>query len=193
MTVMTPDLTPTPDASPQAGPAEPILRAPAHPYTQHLFNAAPKIPEAICPLRDGTEDLILEMRNVTKTFTMRSGKSWSKPTLVRACENVDLTLPRGKTLAIVGESGSGKTTAARIALGAETVDPGGEILFRNAPGAAPLKVHDMDRARRRLFKKQAQMGFARRRESLMSIGATMMQPKHWSAMHQANAMNSASP
>ncbi|WP_114963224.1 ABC transporter ATP-binding protein [Tritonibacter mobilis] len=143
----------------EAGPAEPILRAPAHPYTKDLFNAAPKIPEAICPLRDPQEDLILELRNVTKTFTMRSGKNWSKPALVRACEDVDLSLPRGKTLAIVGESGSGKTTAARIALGAETVDAGGEVLFRPTTGAAPLQVHAMDRDARRAFQRQAQMVF----------------------------------
>ncbi|NIZ14800.1 ABC transporter ATP-binding protein [Phaeobacter sp. HF9A] len=143
----------------ESGPAEPILRAPAHPYTQTLFNAAPKIPQAICPLREGSKDLILELKNVTKTFTLRSGKSWSKPTLVRACEAVDLSLPRGKTLAIVGESGSGKTTAARIALGAETVDPGGEILFRATTGGDPIRVHELDRTARRAFQKQAQMVF----------------------------------
>ncbi|OIQ31783.1 MAG: ABC transporter ATP-binding protein [Alphaproteobacteria bacterium MedPE-SWcel] len=148
----------------EAGAAEPILRAPAHPYTQDLFHAAPKIPQEPAARREtGTEgpdkDLILELKHVTKTFTLRSGKSWSKPTLVRACEEVDLELPRGTTLAIVGESGSGKTTAARIALGAETVDPGGEILFRASPGADPLRVHDMDRAARRAFQRQAQMVF----------------------------------
>ncbi len=163
----------------ESGPAEPILRAPAHPYTQHLFNAAPKIPEAICPLRDGEEDLILELKNVTKTFTLRSGKSWGKPTLVRACEGVNLALPRGKTLAIVGESGSGKTTAARIALGAETVDPGGAVLFRATAGADPIAVHQLGRADRRAFQRQAQMVFQDPYSSLsprMRILDTLSEP-----------------
>ncbi len=163
----------------EAGPAEPILRAPAHPYTQKLFNAAPKIPEGTPAARPAQEDLILELKNVTKTFTLRSGKSWSQPTLVRACEQVDLALPRGKTLAIVGESGSGKTTAARIALGAESVDAGGEILFRAAPGAQPIKVHEMDREARRAFQRQAQMVFQDPYSSLsprMRIFDTLSEP-----------------
>ncbi|MFP3386746.1 ABC transporter ATP-binding protein, partial [Tritonibacter sp. SIMBA_163] len=70
----------------EAGPADPILRAPPRPYTPHQFTAAPKIPDAICPLRYGTQHLILELPPGTKTFTLRPGKSWSKPTLGRACE-----------------------------------------------------------------------------------------------------------
>ncbi|MBO9448724.1 ABC transporter ATP-binding protein [Tropicibacter sp. R16_0] len=144
----------------EAGAAEPLLKSPAHPYTQQLFNAAPAIPaEATLapPLPD--DDLILEMNKVNKTFTMRSGSAWKPDVLVHACRGVDLKLPRGKTLAIVGESGSGKTTAARIALGAELPDEGSEVLFRATPGADPVTVHKMDRATRTAFQRDAQMVF----------------------------------
>ncbi|GAB5435529.1 ABC transporter ATP-binding protein [Falsiruegeria mediterranea] len=144
----------------EAGAAEPLLKSPAHPYTQQLFNAAPAIPaEATLapPLPD--DDLILEMNKVNKTFTMRSGSAWKPDVLVHACRGVDLKLPRGKTLAIVGESGSGKTTAARIALGAELPDQGSEVLFRATPGADPVTVHKMDRATRTAFQRDAQMVF----------------------------------
>ncbi|SPJ29123.1 ABC transporter ATP-binding protein [Falsiruegeria mediterranea] len=144
----------------EAGAAEPLLKSPAHPYTQQLFNAAPAIPaEATLapPLPD--DDLILEMNKVNKTFTMRSGSAWKPDVLVHACRGVDLKLPRGKTLAIVGESGSGKTTAARIALGAELPDEGSEVLFRATPGADPITVHKMDRATRTAFQRDAQMVF----------------------------------
>lgn len=144
----------------ESGPAEPMLSAPAHPYTQQLFNAAPSIPaapEPAAPLPE--DDLILQMKDVSKTYTMRAQSAWKPEVFIRACRGVDFSLPRGKTLAIVGESGSGKTTAARIALGAEPPDKGGQVLFRANPQGAPIAVHEMNRAARTAFQKQAQMVF----------------------------------
>ncbi|GAA6201881.1 ABC transporter ATP-binding protein [Aquicoccus sp. SU-CL01552] len=143
----------------ESGAAEPLLRSPAHAYTRQLFNAAPAIPaeaKLAPPLPD--TDLILQMKAVSKTYTMRAGSAWRPDVLIHACRGIDLKLPRGKTLAIVGESGSGKTTAARIALGAELPDPGGEVLFR-PKGADPIAVHDMTRTERTAFQRQAQMVF----------------------------------
>ncbi|SDE40043.1 ABC transporter ATP-binding protein [Ruegeria marina] len=144
----------------ESGTAADVLRGPAHPYTQQLFDAAPAIPEAqVVGLPPPQDDLILEMNDVSKTYTMRSGRGWKAEKLIHACRGVNFKLPRGRTLAIVGESGSGKTTAARIALGAEPPDPGGEVLFRTSAGADPLTVHKMDRTRRTAFQRQAQMVF----------------------------------
>ncbi len=143
----------------ESGAAEPLLRSPAHAYTRQLFDAAPAIPaeaKPAPPLPDA--DLILQMKAVSKTYTMRAGSAWRPDVLIHACRGIDLKLPRGKTLAIVGESGSGKTTAARIALGAELPDPGGEVLFR-PKGADPIAVHDMTRTERTAFQRQAQMVF----------------------------------
>ncbi|APG48285.1 ABC transporter ATP-binding protein [Phaeobacter porticola] len=144
----------------EAGSANAVLGAPAHPYTQALFKAAPEIPETPEPVSPVPQaDIILEMRNVSKTYALRAGKGWSAPTLIHACKELNLSLPRGKTLAIVGESGSGKTTAARIALGAEPPDLGGEVLFRATSEAAPIAVHDLDRSARKKFQRAAQMVF----------------------------------
>lgn len=144
----------------ESGAAEPMLRAPAHPYTRQLFDAAPSIPDATdeSPPLPG-EDLILQLKNIAKTYTLRARAPWKPATLIRACRGVDLDLPRGKTLAIVGESGSGKTTVARIALAAEPPDPGGEILFRPTPQSDPVAVHEMNRAARIAFQREAQMVF----------------------------------
>ncbi len=144
----------------ESGAAADVLGAPEHGYTRKLFAAAPVIPEVAAP-SDGPQaddDLILDIRNVTKSFAMRAG-GWRKPLIVTACRNVDLKLARGKTLAVVGESGSGKTTCARVALGAVTPDAGGEVLFRAHTGAPPIKVHDMSAAQRRAFQRDAQMVF----------------------------------
>ncbi|NRB35919.1 MAG: ATP-binding cassette domain-containing protein, partial [Rhodobacteraceae bacterium] len=144
----------------EAGSAQDVLTAPAHPYTQKLFNAAPSIPD-YQGLGDDKppEDVILALRDVNKTFTLKASSKWKKDMIVHAARGIDLTLPRGKTLAVVGESGSGKTTAARIALGADKPDPGGEVWFSPLPGSSPIAVHDMSRAARIAFQRQAQMVF----------------------------------
>lgn len=118
------------------------------------------------------------MRGVSKTFTMRAG-SWKKPVEISACHNVELLLPRGKTLAVVGESGSGKTTCARIALGAELPDSGSTVLFRPTPGADPVSVNQMTSAQRTAFQRQAQMVFQDPYSSLsprMRVGQALTEP-----------------
>ncbi|MVO14980.1 ABC transporter ATP-binding protein [Parasedimentitalea huanghaiensis] len=144
----------------ESGAAEPLLRSPAHAYTQQLFDAAPAIPaNPVNAPELPLDDLILQMKSVSKTYSMRAGKSWKAETKIHACRGVDFSLQRGKTLAIVGESGSGKTTAARIALGAELPDEGGEVLFRATSQSNPIGVHHMSRAARTAFQREAQMVF----------------------------------
>jgi peptide/nickel transport system ATP-binding protein len=143
----------------ESGLATDVLGAPAHPYTAKLFAAAPMIPEVASAARvPSHDDVILDLRNISKTYTMRAG-GWRKPVTVAACQNVDLQLERGKTLAIVGESGSGKTTCARIAMGSETPDAGGKVLFRPDKDADQIAVHEMSTTQRTLFQRQAQMVF----------------------------------
>ncbi|MEQ6249932.1 ABC transporter ATP-binding protein [Sulfitobacter sp. HNIBRBA3233] len=143
----------------ERGSAAEVLGAPEHGYTRKLFAAAPLIPAQTQPVPPAPHtDLILDIRDVSKTFTLKSG-GWRKPMQVVACRDVSLQVPRGKTLAVVGESGSGKTTCARIALGAITPDPGGEVLFRARGGADPIHVQDMSPRVRRAFQREAQMVF----------------------------------
>jgi peptide/nickel transport system ATP-binding protein len=144
----------------ESGTAQLVLSDPAHGYTKKLFNAAPQIPSAAQPAAPlPRDDLILSISNVSKTYRVRGNSRWKPDMLVHACRGVDLAVTRGKTLAIVGESGSGKTTCARIALGAEPPDPGGEVLFRATPHSEPIRVHAMSRAERTAFQRQAQMVF----------------------------------
>jgi peptide/nickel transport system ATP-binding protein len=163
----------------ESGSAQAVLGSPAHGYTKKLFAAAPEIPNVAEPARVVPQtDMILEIRNVTKSFTMRAS-GWKPPTMITACRDVNLKLPRGKTLAVVGESGSGKTTCARIALGAISPDAGGEILFASRAGEAPMKVHNMSNAQRRCFQRDAQMVFQDPYSSLsprMRVVDALMEP-----------------
>ncbi|WP_293577339.1 ABC transporter ATP-binding protein [Phaeobacter sp.] len=164
----------------EAGSAKAILGQPAHPYTKALFDAAPQIPAKpkLAPTLP-RDDLILDMKEVSKTYTLRAGKRWSAPTQIQACIGLNLSVTRGKTLAIVGESGSGKTTAARIALGAELPDPGGEVLFRAKAERRQIKVHEMDRVTRTAFQRSAQMVFQDPYSSLsprMRVQDAMVEP-----------------
>jgi peptide/nickel transport system ATP-binding protein len=164
----------------EAGRAEHVLRTPAHAYTKKLFDAAPSIPDFV-GAHDTfeTQDLILQLKDVNKTFKLKSSSKWKADQTIHAARGIDLNLPRGKTLAIVGESGSGKTTAARIALGADRPDAGGEVWFSSHSCQAPIAVHDMARSTKIAFQRQAQMVFQDPYSSLsprMRIVDTLVEP-----------------
>jgi peptide/nickel transport system ATP-binding protein/oligopeptide transport system ATP-binding protein len=64
---------------------------------------------------------ILEVRNLSKTFTVRRSVLGRPLTTVRAVDGVSLHLQPGETLALVGESGCGKSTLGRTIM--RLVDP----------------------------------------------------------------------
>ena len=76
------------------------------------------------------EDPLLELRNITKDFSIGGGLGLGEKKSIKAVDNVSFGVSREKPtiLALVGESGSGKTTIARIILG--LLEPtSGEILY----------------------------------------------------------------
>lgn len=65
-----------------------------------------------------TDEPLLQIRNLTKTFTVGKGQE------LVAVSNVSLDLREGETLGLVGESGSGKTTLGRVVLRLTEPDTG---------------------------------------------------------------------
>lgn len=72
---------------------------------------------------------ILEVRNLQKSFTVRSGPLGGPARHLRAVDGVSFQLFAGETLGLVGESGCGKSTTGRLIM--RLLDPDkGEILFK---------------------------------------------------------------
>ncbi len=118
-------------------------------------------------------EAILSARSLSKTFGGRTASLLgpAEPA-VKALEDLDVDLVRGRTLGIVGESGSGKTTLARLLLMLER-PTSGEILFNGKPVAA------IGAKGRRDFRRRIQPVFQNPYSSLnprMSVGAIVSEP-----------------
>jgi phospholipid/cholesterol/gamma-HCH transport system ATP-binding protein len=91
------------------------------------FPASPKV----------AVDPIVEMRNVTCGYGDRV-----------ILENVNLTVPRGKVLALMGTSGGGKTTVLRL-IGRQLLPMSGQVIF-DGTDLATLDEKGIYAARRRM-------------------------------------------
>jgi peptide/nickel transport system ATP-binding protein len=98
------------------GSADQIFNRPAHPYTQQLLAAVPKLGTSTrraLPYNENAKPApVLKLENVTIAYPKRG----RIPEFV-AAKSVSLEIYPGEILGLVGESGSGKTTIGRAAIG----------------------------------------------------------------------------
>ncbi len=147
----------------EQGALEDIFGNPRHDYLKALLRAVPRFDmepgERLQPLREIThstghllaekepwpdqgpdEPPILQVRGLTKRFTLRKGGFFGgEARSVLAVDDIGFDVARGTCLGIVGESGSGKTTVSKMIMRALDADAG-EILY-NDRGTIRNLVH----------------------------------------------------
>jgi oligopeptide/dipeptide ABC transporter ATP-binding protein len=84
--------------------------------------------------------VLIEARGITKLFPVSRTLFGAATRYVHALDNVDLTIEKGRTLALVGESGSGKTTLGRIIAGLIEPTSGSVMVEGTNLTEAPLDV-----------------------------------------------------
>jgi oligopeptide transport system ATP-binding protein len=93
-------------------------------------------------------EVILEVRDLVKTFEVRGGMFGGGGGTVRAVDGVSFSIRRGETLGLVGESGCGKTTTGRCILQLER-PTSGAILFEGRD-LTTLDARELRAVRRRM-------------------------------------------
>jgi peptide/nickel transport system ATP-binding protein len=170
----------------EAGDAQDVFRRPQHPYLKALFKALPHFDmaegERLTPLRGikvgslaavapaaraapiaapmaaASEPPLLEVRNLSKAYTLRFG-GWfggAGDRQVKAVDDVSFDIRRGECLGLVGESGCGKTTVSKVIMRA--VSPtSGAVVYRS--GGEETDVLALEGEALRRFRPRMQMIF----------------------------------
>jgi len=95
---------------------------PTHPYTKQLL-ADIKISKT--QEESKTSKIILKVRDLKVYFPIKKGIFQRTVGYVKAVDDISLSIPKGKTLALVGESGSGKSTIGGAILRLLDITDGG--------------------------------------------------------------------
>ena len=117
-------------------------------------------------------EVILEAKNLTKRYSLRSHPWSSTQSWVEAVKDIHLTLKTGECVGLVGESGCGKSTLARLLCG--LIPPtAGTVLYQGRP-LSQLRGESL-----RQFRRSVQIIFQDSTASLnplMRIGQIIAEP-----------------
>ena len=118
----------------------------------------------------GDEPVILDVRNLGKSFFSREGLFGNRE--FKAAQGVSFKLARGKTLGVVGESGSGKTTVGLTLMRLHEATAG-EALFEGRD------IFAMSKAEFKSYKRRIQIVFQNPYASLnprFTVGQILSEP-----------------
>ena len=109
-----------------------MLKSPKEDYTKSLWSV-----RALEKTESPNEDIVLSIKNIDAAY---NGS-------LKVLHNVNIRIPRGRTVAVVGESGSGKSTTARVITG--LLPPmSGSVEFNGEALAAEFKDRNKDQLQR---------------------------------------------
>ena len=125
-----------------------IFAAPKHPYTQMLIDAEPRGRKEPAP---ANAPVVLDAKNIQVTFALEKNFFGKTVHVLRAVDDVSLSVRAGETVGIVGESGSGKSTLGRA-------------ILRLQPASGMVRFEDrnlmpLDRAGMRPLRRHLQLVF----------------------------------
>jgi ABC-type microcin C transport system duplicated ATPase subunit YejF len=131
-----------------------LFARPQEAYTQKLLQAVPRSHHT--PKQGGR--IVVQMEDITCRFVVK--KYWQgwrrKEVVVKAVDQVNLTIRQGCTLGIIGESGSGKSTLALCLLRLNTMQ--GTIRYYDAQ-QGEIVLSDLTSAQVRPLRRRMQIVF----------------------------------
>jgi peptide/nickel transport system ATP-binding protein len=171
-----------------------VFSHPNDPYTRALIEAAPSLAGTLqahatpaTPVEDlpatSSPDAVLDVRDLTVRFPVRSGLIGRVRGAVHAVENVSFTIGKGETLGLVGESGSGKSTIGKAIINLAPVHSGSVVV-------AGHRVDYQDPKSLAQMRRQVQMIFQDPYGSLdtrQTIGSAIMEPMKVHGLHTGPA------
>ncbi|MDR3585773.1 MAG: ATP-binding cassette domain-containing protein [Desulfosporosinus sp.] len=124
------------------------------------------------PKPNSKQELLLEVKNLTKHFPITKGILGKEVGRVHAVEQISFNISKGETLGLVGESGCGKSTTGRLIL--RLIEPtSGDIIFNGQ------KINDLSQNELRRLRKEMQIVFQDPMASLnprMTVGDLIAEP-----------------
>ena len=115
----------------EEAPTRKMLAAPEEPYTKSLWAV-----RSLMKPEGSAGEAVLTMDGIDAAYGTE-----------KVLHDVDIELPRGRTVSLVGESGSGKSTAARVITGLLPPKKGA-VIFNGEPLPSALKDRTADQLRR---------------------------------------------